>query len=30
MREDTGFGVALIVAGREAGGAAQTVRRSAR
>jgi len=25
MREDTGFGVALIVAGREAGGAAQTV-----
>ena len=25
MREDSGFGVALIVAGREAGGAAQTV-----
>ena len=25
MREDCGFGVALIVAGREAGGAAQTV-----
>jgi uncharacterized protein len=25
MREDTGFGVALIVAGSEAGGAAQTV-----
>jgi Lon protease-like protein len=25
MREDAGFGVALIVAGREAGGAAQTV-----
>ena len=25
MREDTGFGVALIVAGREAGGPAQTV-----
>jgi Lon protease-like protein len=25
MREDTGFGVALIVEGREAGGAAQTV-----
>ena len=25
MREDTGFGVALIVAGREAGGSAQTV-----